>query len=103
MVLWSNLVQYGSESESKYFFKNLNDDFSKLLFSINVIEADIEWDQIGEYNAMNAMSAIVSLEHFGIKVTDSVDALKKYKGVSRRQEILLNKENLVIVDDFLNL
>ena len=100
MGLWSNLVQYGSESESKYFFKNLNDDFSKLLFSINGIEADIEWDQIGEYNAMNAMSAIVSLEHFGIKATDSVDALKKYKGVSRRQEILLNKENLVIVDDF---
>jgi UDP-N-acetylmuramate-alanine ligase len=29
MGLWSNLVQYGSESESKYFLKNLNDDFSK--------------------------------------------------------------------------
>ena len=49
---------------------------------------------------MNAMSAIISLEHFGINIADSINALKRFKGVARRQEILLDTENLVIIDDF---
>ena len=98
--LWSNLIQYGNESNSKYYYKNLNDDFSNLLFSINGVEGTLEWDQFGEFNAKNAMSALISLEHFGVNIIDSINALKKFKGVTRRQEILLDRENLVIIDDF---
>jgi len=100
MGLWSNLIQYGYGNDSKYFYENLNKDFSKLQFSINGSEGILEWDQFGEYNAMNAMSAIISLEHFGINIADSINALKRFKGVARRQEILLDTENLVIIDDF---
>lgn len=100
MGLWSNLIQYGYGNDSKYFYENLNKDFSKLQFSINGSEGILEWDQFGEYNAMNAMSAIISLEHFGINIADSINALKRFKGVARRQEVLLDTENLVIIDDF---
>ena len=100
MGLWSNLIQYGYGNDSKYFYENLNEDFSKLQFSINGSEGILEWDQFGEYNAMNAMSAIISLEHFGINIADSINALKRFKGVARRQEVLLDTENLVIIDDF---
>ena len=100
MGLWSNLIQYGYGNDSKYSYKNLNEDFSKLQFSINGSEGSLEWDQFGEFNAMNAMSAVISLEHFGINIADSINALKRFKGVARRQEILLDTENLVIIDDF---
>ena len=49
MGLWSNLIQYGYGNDSKYFYENLNEDFSKLQFSINGSEGILEWDQFGEY------------------------------------------------------
>ena len=54
----------------------------------------------GEHNARNALSSILSTQELGVPLSISVEALKKFSGVSRRQEVLFNEKNIVFVDDF---
>ena len=100
MGLWSQLIQYGKKDSLSNYYKKIKSDYSSTLFSIEGEEVILEWDMFGEHNIQNAMSSILSTKNLGISPTLSIEALKNFSGVSRRQEVLFNKKGILFIDDF---
>ncbi len=60
----------------------------------------VDWALTGEHNVYNAMSAIVAAKHIGILPVDAIQALKQFKNVKRRMEVIANIKDVTIYDDF---
>ena len=55
---------------------------------------------LGPHNRMNALAAIVAAQHVGVPVEQSINALKEFKGVKRRMEVIGEVDKVTIYDDF---
>ncbi len=55
---------------------------------------------MGRHNALNALSCIVLADHLGIHPDQALDALTKFKGIKRRQELLGEYGGILLIDDF---
>jgi len=60
----------------------------------------LELAQSGLFNSMNATAAILAARHAGVPLQSSVEALKQFSGVKRRQEIIAEIDGVRIIDDF---
>ena len=56
--------------------------------------------QQGQFNAQNASAAIIAARHAGVALDTAIDAMSRYTGVKRRQEIIAEINGIRIVDDF---
>ena len=77
-----------------------NDDSKQTIYKIDQEEGRIDWEMFGEHNARNAMAAALAVKQYGISLKDSLSSLEKFQGVSKRQDILLDTEDLMIIEDF---
>jgi len=75
-------------------------------FGINN-EADItpekvklELQLLGEHNIANALAAIAACTFLGVEPVKAADALKSFKGIKRRLELVANKNGIKVYDDF---
>lgn len=55
---------------------------------------------LGEYNARNAVAALLAVCERGISLDSACEALKRFKNVKRRQEIRGKKNGVLIIEDF---
>lgn len=55
---------------------------------------------IGDFNRLNACAAILAAQHAGIPIETSLEALKNFAGVKRRQEVIGEIDGVTIYDDF---
>lgn len=65
--------------------------------------ADVRWTQPGLFNARNAAMAACAAGlalHAGNPMKLKLDALARFRGVRRRQELLMNTPQLKVVEDF---
>ena len=85
-------------SINKYFLDISNDDFYKSFRKKDPIE--FTWSLIGDHNLHNALSAIAAAQHVGVSVGISCDALKNFKGVKRRMEVIFANQNVILYEDF---
>ena len=60
----------------------------------------LKWAQAGEYNRLNAVSAIAAARHAGVAPEASIEALSKFNGVQRRLELKGTVRGVKIYDDF---
>jgi UDP-N-acetylmuramate: L-alanyl-gamma-D-glutamyl-meso-diaminopimelate ligase len=60
----------------------------------------IQWQITGSHNVKNAMAAIAAAHHVGIDVATATAALREFKGVKRRMELLGTVEGVHVYDDF---
>jgi UDP-N-acetylmuramate: L-alanyl-gamma-D-glutamyl-meso-diaminopimelate ligase len=60
----------------------------------------IQWQISGRHNVKNAMAAIAAAHHAGIDVATATAALREFKGVKRRMELLGKVEGVHVYDDF---
>ena len=56
--------------------------------------------QAGRFNALNAVAASAAARHAGVDIPVALDALSRFGGVRRRQEIIAEIGGVRIVDDF---
>jgi len=56
--------------------------------------------QPGQFNALNAVASIVAARHAGVTIDTAIDAMSRYAGVKRRQEIIAEINGVRIIDDF---
>lgn len=54
----------------------------------------------GQFNALNASAAIIAARHAGVGIETSLEAMRKFTGVKRRQEVIAEINGVTIVDDF---
>ena len=67
-------------------------------FAINDIPFEINMP--GFHNVLNAIAATTVAWHIGIDVETSAEALKKYKGIHRRHQIIGIKNGITLIDDY---
>ncbi len=60
----------------------------------------VEWDLLGCHNVNNALAAIAAAHNVGITSKQSILALRSFKGVKRRMQLLDKINNITIYDDF---
>jgi len=62
--------------------------------------ASISTPLYGRHNISNLLPAIVLADFLGIPTSAISDALKTFRGIKRRQEILGEKQGILVLDDF---
>ena len=100
MGVWSQLLKYGKKDSLSNYYEKIKTDYSSALFNIQGEQAALEWEMFGEHNIKNAMSAILSVNSLGISLHSSIEALRSFSGVSRRQEVLFDEKGILFIDDF---
>lgn len=54
----------------------------------------------GIYNAENVIACFSVLDHLGFDLNQAAEALQTFSGVKRRQEILFQNDDFILIDDF---
>lgn len=60
----------------------------------------LRWGLAGAYNRMNALAAIAAARHAGVEPPAAIEALSRFQGVRRRQELRGTARGVRVYDDF---
>ena len=96
---WSKLIDY-SFNEQNINSVNFSNSSNKTHLTIENEKGELDWSMLGEHNARNAMVALLAVNIYGIKLSDGINSLKKFKGVDKRQDVLMDEERLLLIEDF---
>ena len=99
MGCWSKLVKV--QDKKGFHIGSYESDYSKFDICSSKDESVlVEWDIIGEHNALNALSAFAVAKE--IELEDSVveKAFSEFKGIKRRLEIIYKSDTITLYDDF---
>lgn len=93
---------YGIETGT---FQARNIGIEKSKFVFDYFENNKFWSKIelgipGIHNVENAVAAIAVCTKIGLEKAKIIEGLKKFKGVKRRFEYILNDENCIFIDDY---
>ena len=94
---WSECLSFGSAKPAADFVLNQQQELRQRNSSET---CNIELSQPGLFNAMNACAAMIAARHVGVPFPVSLEALRPYKGVKRRQEVIADIGGVRIIDDF---
>jgi UDP-N-acetylmuramate: L-alanyl-gamma-D-glutamyl-meso-diaminopimelate ligase len=98
-----DVLQMGCWSEQTSF--SASDTDADFFLDANVLHHDgheyaLALAQQGQFNALNATAAIIAARHAGVAIDTGIDAMSRYAGVKRRQEIIAEIDGVRIIDDF---
>ena len=60
----------------------------------------VRWDLLGEHNRLNALAALAAARHAGVPIAQGIEALKHFRNVKRRMELLGTVNGVTVYDDF---
>ena len=63
-------------------------------------QGEVRWQQLGDHNMHNALSAVAAARHAGVPVEQSIAALSCFTGVKRRLEVRGEAAGVTVYDDF---
>jgi UDP-N-acetylmuramate: L-alanyl-gamma-D-glutamyl-meso-diaminopimelate ligase len=95
--------RYGSNRGTDWQVTNLNLEPARTTWSVlrrGKVWADFEFALAGEYNVWNATAAAAIAATYGISVDQIATALKAFKSVKRRLEVIAEVNGITIIDDF---
>ena len=90
---WSKMLPIGEE-DLFYSYENREMTFNKINYSLTALPLK------GIHNFKNYVAAIYMAYQYGIPIKKSIQALSNFSGVKRRQELVYDKNNISIIDDF---
>lgn len=97
MGCWSQQLGFSSENDDADFYLDADGNLNE---SSSAKQYPLKLNQCGRFNALNATAAIIAARHAGVPIDTSIEALQKFNGVKRRQEIIAEIGGIRIVDDF---
>ncbi len=101
MGCWTPVQQTAIDAASPWQAHLNAPDGSRFTVMFDSLEQGIvEWSLTGLHNVYNALAAIAAARHIGILPNDAIEALKHFKNVKRRMEILFKQNNITVYDDF---
>ena len=60
----------------------------------------VDWQLMGRHNVANALAALAAARHAGVSATHGIAALRSFRGVQRRMELIVDLPGLKVYDDF---
>ena len=97
---WSKQVPFSLDKNTENHYIPSSSDCSNVEFITGGVSNSLKWSMLGLHNAQNAFSAILACREFDVPLEDILGALKNFKGVSRRQELLFEEKEVRLIDDF---
>ena len=98
--VWSEVNKFGVDKKNPNYYEAIKEDYSSIRFHLDNDFEDISWNLTGEYNVSNAMAALLVLNHLNVPLSSSAKALETFSGVSRRLDVLIDRKDLKLIDDF---
>ena len=95
MGCWSEQTGFAARNRSADFFLDSDNRLHHAERSY-----PLQLGQPGQFNALNATAAIIAARHAGVAIDTALDAMSRYGGVKRRQEIIAEINGVRIIDDF---
>ena len=96
--IWSKPISFSSSSkECDWLLEEKNNEF---ILSNKSSKKKIVSSLIGNHNHKNISLAIIASLQCGISLTNSLRAIKTFKGVKRRMELVGSYKTIKIYDDF---
>lgn len=96
---WSE--QIALDQEQGWQIKKLKEDYSEFNIEFNgETKAEVSWQLMGEFNAMNALAAILAAKQAGVPIKQATESLSQFKSVKRRLECIGDINNIRVYDDF---
>jgi UDP-N-acetylmuramate: L-alanyl-gamma-D-glutamyl-meso-diaminopimelate ligase len=103
---WTQVVRVGTDERNDVRITNFSETSSGAEFHLSWrgrAWATVAWSLTGLYNARNAAMAATAAG-LALDATNptvlKLDPLARFRGVKRRQEILLNNERVTVIEDF---
>jgi len=97
MGCWTECLSFAAEDSTADFSINEN---NQLTDRNRDQQYDLKLAQSGLFNSMNAAAAALAARHAGVPLPVSIESLKDFEGVKRRQEIIAEIDGVRIIDDF---
>lgn len=102
---WTTVYQVGTAHDADLRIENYKTTQSGSCFDLvwqGKLWARIEWGMTGLFNARNAaMASLAAALSTGENVVEfDLNALSRYRGVKRRQQVRFESEKLVVIEDF---
>ncbi len=86
------------EQDCGFSGKNCKVSWQGTAFEINGLAANIP--QIGCHNAQNATAAIAAAKTAGVDIKTAIEALKTFRGIHRRMQVIYRGINFSVIDDY---
>jgi len=100
MGCWTPLTPFG-ETDSAWQIQPLQPDYSAFtLRQGQYIHGTVQWEIVGEHNALNALAAILAAQHVGVTPASACEALQHFQPVKRRLELRGTVNGIHVYDDF---
>ena len=99
----AEVITYGiNDKTADFYADNISFDDWKMKFDLHFLDEiyKVETNLVGLFNVYNVLAAICAAFVKGIAVTESIEALKSFTGVSGRMEIVHSDKNYKIIIDF---
>lgn len=103
------IITYGLSGNADVHAKEVHADAGKMHFKVtikhsDVIKKDVTLNLPGKHYVRNALAAIALADELEIPISKTIDALKNFKGVSRRfetyKDLIFNDKTFILVDDY---
>jgi len=95
MGCWSEQTGFAARNQKADFYLDSDNRLNHAEQSY-----PLQLAQPGQFNALNATAAIIAARHAGVTIDIALDAMSRYGGVKRRQEIIAEIDGVRIIDDF---
>ncbi len=102
---WCGRMTVGFAPTSNLRIEDFSEDQSSSSFTLSCcgVSKKVSWALTGVYNARNAAMAIAGAALVLGKTNPldiDISALSSFKGVRRRQQVILDRPNIVVIEDF---
>jgi UDP-N-acetylmuramate: L-alanyl-gamma-D-glutamyl-meso-diaminopimelate ligase len=101
MGCWTPVEKTSIGSDARWNAELIKADSSQFtVMRDNKTQDLVDWPLTGEHNVYNALSAIAAANHIGIEPADAITALRQFKNVKRRMEVIAHINGVTLYDDF---
>ncbi|MEO8404687.1 MAG: Mur ligase domain-containing protein [Chitinophagaceae bacterium] len=87
-----------TNTTAKYKADHFNQQGLAISFTIDNVAFSL--NLLGRHNMENALAAVTVAAQCGVSLEKSAEALKKYEGIYRRNQVLGEKNGIWLIDDF---
>ena len=89
---------WNEKNPAGYMAANFRQHGLEISFNINDVSFSLQ--QIGKHNMENALAASAVANRLGVDLAKCAEALKNYRGIYRRHQVIGNKNGVYLIDDY---
>jgi len=101
MGCWTPVERFGLDPALEWSARLLAADGSRFAVLHRGAEIGVvEWPLLGRHNVLNGLAALAAVHAVGIDPASVIDALRQFRSVKRRLELLGVRNGVTVYDDF---